>query len=332
MLRWIESKGSHIAGLVLAGALLLAGCSAHGGRQVAEDDAPMGQVATTDRIKLAMITHGAPGNTFWDTIRRGAQEAATKDNVELIYSSDPEGGRQAQLIEQYVVQGVDGIIVTLAKPGALKDVLAKAEEAGIPIVSINSGGEVSAAMGAFAHFGSDEKLAGEAVGERLKAEGKASPICVIHEQGNVGLEARCEGVKKVIPATENLYVQGSDMTQVASTITAKLQTSQQADAVVALDAPIALTAAASTSETGSGAVIASFDLNAELAQAIVDRKILFSVDQQPWLQGYMAVDALWQNHRGGFEIGGGKDILTGPAIVDSANGEAVLEFAQEGIR
>ncbi|MFR0638607.1 substrate-binding domain-containing protein [Arthrobacter sp. LS16] len=331
-MRWIESKSSRFAGLALAGALILAGCSSQGGRQVVEDKSPAGQVASTDPIKVAMITHGAPGNTFWDTIRRGAEEAAAKDNVELIYSSDSEAGRQAQLVEQYVVQGVDGIIVTLAKPGALEDVLAKAEEAGIPLVSINSGGDVSAAMGAFAHFGSDEKLAGEAVGERLKQDGKTSPICVIHEQGNVGLEARCEGVKEVIPETENLYVQGTDMTQVASTITAKLQTAREVDSLVALDAPIALTAAASKAEVGSEAVIASFDLNAELVQGIVDQKILFTVDQQPWLQGYLAVDSLWQNHRGGFEIGGGKNILTGPAIVDSTNGADVLKFAQEGIR
>ncbi|RKS16818.1 monosaccharide ABC transporter substrate-binding protein (CUT2 family) [Arthrobacter sp. AG1021] len=331
-MRWIESKSSRFAGLALAGALILAGCSSQGGRQVVEDNSPAGQVASTDPIKVAMITHGAPGNTFWDTIRRGAEEAAAKDNVELIYSSDPEAGRQAQLVEQYVVQGVDGIIVTLAKPGALEDVLAKADEAGIPLVSINSGGDVSAAMGAFAHFGSDEKLAGEAVGERLKQDGKTSPICVIHEQGNVGLEARCEGVKDVIPETENLYVQGTDMTQVASTITAKLQTAREVDSLVALDAPIALTAAASKAEVGSEAVIASFDLNAELAQGIVDQKILFTVDQQPWLQGYLAVDSLWQNHRGGFEISGGKNILTGPAIVDSTNGADVLKFAQEGIR
>lgn len=331
-MRWIESKSSRFAGLALAGALILAGCSSQGGRQVVEDNSPAGQVASTDPIKVAMITHGAPGNTFWDTIRRGAEEAAAKDNVELIYSSDPEAGRQAQLVEQYVVQGVDGIIVTLAKPGALEDVLAKADEAGIPLVSINSGGDMSAAMGAFAHFGSDEKLAGEAVGERLKQDAKTSPICVIHEQGNVGLEARCEGVKEVIPETENLYVQGTDMTQVASTITAKLQTAREVDSLVALDAPIALTAAASKAEVGSEAVIASFDLNAELAQGIVDQKILFTVDQQPWLQGYLAVDSLWQNHRGGFEIGGGKNILTGPAIVDSTNGADVLKFAQEGIR
>ncbi|MFJ2620391.1 substrate-binding domain-containing protein [Glutamicibacter sp. NPDC087344] len=331
-MRWIETKSSSLTGLALAGALILSGCSSQGGRQVVDENLSAGQVASTDPIKVAMITHGAPGNTFWDTIRRGAEEAAAKDNVELIYSSDPEAGRQAQLVEQYVVQGVDGIIVTLAKPGALEDVLSQAEEAGIPLVSINSGGDVSAAMGAFAHFGSDEKLAGEAVGQRLKEEGKTSPICVIHEQGNVGLEARCEGVKEVIPATENLYVQGTDMTQVASTITAKLQTAQGADALVALDAPIALTAAASKEEADSEAAIASFDLNAELAQGIADQKILFTVDQQPWLQGYLAVDALWQNHRGGFEIGGGKNILTGPAIVDSSNAEQILSFAQEGIR
>lgn len=322
-----------VAASLLAPALALAGCSSEGGRQPqAAGGEGGGQVAQTEEMTVAMVTHAAPGNTFWDTVRAGAEEAAAKDNVNYIYAGDPEGGRQAQLVQQYIDQGVDGLAVTLAKPDAMRDVLQRAEEAGIPVVTLNSGTDTFEELGAFAHFGSDEALAGEAAGNRLKEEGLEHPICVIHEQGNVGLESRCEGVKQVLPDTEILYVQGTDMTQVASTATAKLQTTQEADSILALDAPIALTLLDSKADANSDVPVASFDMNGELAQAIVDGNVLFTVDQQPWLQGYMSVDALWQNHRGAFKIGGGQPVLTGPAVVDSSNAEDVLEYATEGIR
>ncbi|GAB2611642.1 hypothetical protein GCM10009696_16530 [Kocuria himachalensis] len=123
-------------------------------------------MAQTEPMKIAMVTHAAPGDTFWDTIRKGAEEASAKNNVEFLYASDPEGGRQAQLVQQYIDQGVDGIAVTLAKPDAMRDVLARAEEAGIPVVTLNAGENEFEELGAFAHFGSDEQLAGEAAGER----------------------------------------------------------------------------------------------------------------------------------------------------------------------
>lgn len=321
------------AAAVVVPALALTACSSSGGRTPeAANEGGGGAVASTERINVALITHAAPGDTFWDIVRKGAEEAAAKDNVELQYLSDPEGGRQAQLIEQAVDQGVDGIAVTLAKPDALAGALKKAEDAGIPVVSLNAGEDRSAELGAITHFGSNEKLAGEAVGDRLATEGYKHPICVIQEQGHVGLENRCAGVKAKVPDTEVLYVQGTDMTQVESTVTAKLQATKAADVVIGLGAPFTLTILKSISGAGSDAKVASFDMNAELAQKIVDGDILFTVDQQPWLQGYGAVDALWLNKRGGFEIGGGQPVLTGPTIVDQKSAEQVLQFAEEGVR
>ena len=321
------------AAAVVVPALALTACSSSGGRTPeAANDGGGGAVASTDRINVALITHAAPGDTFWDIVRKGAEEASAKDNVELQYLSDPEGGRQAQLVEQAIDQGVDGIAVTLAKPDALAGALKKAEDAGIPVVSLNAGEDRSAELGAITHFGSNEKLAGEAVGDRLASDGYKHPICVIQEQGHVGLENRCAGVKAKVPDTEVLYVQGTDMTQVESTVTAKLQATKAADVVIGLGAPFTLTILQAISGAGSDAKVASFDMNAELAQKIVDGDILFTVDQQPWLQGYGAVDALWLNKRGGFEIGGGQPVLTGPTIVDQKSAEQVLQFAEQGVR
>jgi simple sugar transport system substrate-binding protein len=315
--------------------LALSACSSTGGKSADSGNAAGGgQVATTERIKIALITHAAPGDTFWDILRKGAEEAAAKDNVELLYTSDPEGGRQAQLIQQAIDQKVGGIAVTLAKPDALKDVLKKATDAGIPVVSLNSGADVWRQVGAFTHFGSDENLAGAAVGTKLSSLGAKHPICVIMEQGNVALDSRCAGVKSKIPGTENLFVQGTDMTQVSSTVTAKLQATPDADAIIGLGAPFTLTINKAVEALGlqSKVKVASFDMNGDLAQAIIDGKVAFTVDQQPWLQGYGAIDALWQVKRGGYHVGGGLPVLTGPSIIDQAAAPDVLKFAKEGIR
>ena len=312
--------------------LALTACSSQGGRAPEANNGGGGQVASTPRMKVALITHAPAGDTFWDTVRKGAEEAAVKDNVELLYTNDPEAGRQAQLIQQAVDQKVDGIAVTLATPGALKDSLKKAADAGIPIVSLNAGESVSKQLGAFTHFGSNEELAGQAVGEKLASGNFKHPICVIQAQGHVGLEARCEGVKSKVPGTEILYVNGADMTSVESTATAKLQAARDADVIIGLGAPITLTLLKSVATAGSSAKVASFDLNKELAQKIADGTVLFTVDQQPWLQGYGSVDALWQVKRGGFKLGGGQPVLTGPTIVDKSNAADVVKFSDQGIR
>lgn len=327
---WFKS----LAVLTVASALTLTACSPGGRTTEGGGNSGSGQVASTPRIKIALVTHAGAGDTFWDIVRRGAEEAAQKDNVELLYTSDPEGGRQAQLVQQAIDQKVDGIAVSLAKPDALKDVLKKATDAGIPVVTVNSGADVFKSFGAFTHFGSDEKLAGAAVGEKLASMGVKHPICVITEQGNVALDDRCGGIRSKVAGTEDLFVLGTDMTQVSSTVTAKLQATPDADAIVGLGAAFTVTIVKAVDSLGlkDKVKVASFDLNGPLAQSMIDGDVQFTVDQQPWLQGYGAIDALWQYKRGGFKIGGGQPVLTGPAIVDKAAAPTVLKNAEAGIR
>ncbi len=308
-------------------AVLLVSCSAQGGAQDAG-----GEDAADLDLTIALVTHAAPGDTFWDVVRRGAEDAAAKSGIDLVYANDPDGSKQAQLVQQYTEQGVDGIAVSLAKPEALADSVTAAVDAGIPVVSLNSGSEVWKDLGILAHFGQDEEVAGGAVGESLLEAGLEHPICVIHEQGNVALEARCAGVKAQLPATEILYVTGTDNSAISSTVTAKLQSTPDADVIVGLGAPVTVNILDAVESSGSAVQVASFDLNAELAEAIADGKLLLTVDQQPYLQGYEAVDALVLNNTGGFVIGGGLATLTGPAIVDADNVEAIIGFAAEGIR
>jgi simple sugar transport system substrate-binding protein len=319
-----------------AAALTLAGCSSSsGGKKSTEDTsgASAGK-ASTPRMTVALVTHQAPGDTFWDIVRKGAQAAAAKDNIKLIYSADPNAGNQANLVQNAIDQKVDGIAVTLAKPDALKDVISKAKTANIPVVGLNSGLSDWKKLGLLEFFGQDETVAGEALGKRLNTEGAKKVVCVIQEQGNIGLTQRCDGVKKTFTGTtEVLNVNGTDMPSVKSTITAKLTQDKSIDYVVTLGAPFALTAVQSLTDAGSKAKVATFDLNKDLTGAISKGTIQFAVDQQPYLQGYLAVDSLWlYKNNGNYSGGGEQPVLTGPAFVDKTNVEAVAKYAANGTR
>ncbi|MGW1714025.1 sugar ABC transporter substrate-binding protein [Streptomyces sp. NPDC002156] len=319
-----------------AAALLAAGCSSSsGGKQTEESgDAVSAGQAGTPRLTVAMITHAAPGDTFWDTIRKGAQAAAAKDNIKLIYSSDPSGPNQANLVQNAIDQKVDGIAVTLAKPDAMKAVVAQATKAGIPVVGFNGGVDDWQGQGLLEYFGQDEYVAGKAFGEKFTEAGAKHAICVIQEQGHVALEARCKGVKDGFKGkTDVLYVNGTDMPSVQSTITAKLNQDKSIDQVVTLGAPFALTAVKSIADAGSDAKLSTFDLNKDLVGAIQDGDIDVAVDQQPYLQGYLSVDAIWlYKNNGNYSGGGVAPVLTGPAFVDKSNIDTIAKFAAKGTR
>lgn len=310
-----------------AGALLLASCS--GGPAGAEGEGTA--VEELDPLKVALVTHQAPGDTFWDIVRSGAETAAERNGIELLYSSDPDGARQAQLVQQAVDQNVDGIVVTLAKADAMSGEVQKAVEAGIPVFSINAGEEQYADMGVLAHFGQNEFIAGQAVGEQLNEEGSERAVCVIQEQGHVGLESRCEGLADTYEGqSEVLYVNGQDMTNVASTITSKLQTNADIDFVVTLGAPFAMTAIDAVADAGSEARLATTDLNADVFDAIGAGDIVFASDQQPWLQGYSSVEAVRLYSEGGYVLGGGQAVLTGPSVITEENLDTVAAQFEGG--
>ncbi|GAA4150881.1 sugar ABC transporter substrate-binding protein [Actinomadura keratinilytica] len=325
MARTKRAVGTALVAVLALGA---AACSATGGKNAQETGK-----ADTPRMKIAMITHEAPGDTFWDIVRKGAQAAAAKDNVQLVYSSDPDAGKQATLVQNAIDSKVDGIAVTLAKPSALTDAVRKAQAAGIPVVAFNSGLDDWQQTGALQYFGSDEHLAGESAGKRLAEEGAKHVLCVPQEQGQVALEARCDGVAKGFSGkTTKLYVTGTNMPSVRSTVAAKLKEDPSIDRVVMLGAPFALTAVQSVRDAGSDAKVATFDMNPELVKAVQNGDVTWAVDQQPYLQGYLAIDALWLYKTNGNVIGGGKTTATGPYFVDKNNVSTVLRFASQGTR
>jgi len=329
-----RSRSARWAAAAVALALAAAACSSSGGKKAEESSNQISAgKANSPRVTFAMITHAAPGDTFWDIIRKGANAASEKDNVTLKYSSDPSSGNQANLIQSAIDSKVDGIAVTLPDPPAIAPAVKKAIAAGIPVVAFNAGIGDYADTGALSYFGSDESLAGQTGGERATQAGYKHVLCVVQFQGQVQLEARCDGVKSTFKGKyDKIYVNGSDLPSVKSTIGAKLAQDKSIDFIVTLGAGVALAAIDAIKEAGSSAKLGTFDFNPQIPPKIKSGELEWAIDQQPYLQGYEAIDSLWLYKVNGNILGGGKPTLTGPFLVDKSNIDFVGGFAAGGTR
>lgn len=304
--------------------LVLSGCSP---AATPPDD------ATTADVKIAFITHGAPGDTYWDVVKSGEIRAAEDLGIDVVYQSDPDPVKQSSLIDSAVADGVDGIVVSMANPDGLKDAITAAVAAGIPVISVDSGLERFKEFGLLTHIGQSEYIAGQGAGSKLNEAGAANVICVIHEAGNVGLEDRCRGIADTLNgAVENVQVDINNLADAQNTVKAKLLADPSIDGVVTLGPPMAVAAAAALDEAGSSATLATFDLSADVTQLIEDGKILFAVDAQPYLMGYLAVNFLYLHKINGNEVGGGEPVYSGPGYVTIDNVASVAEFAANGTR
>jgi simple sugar transport system substrate-binding protein len=319
--------------VLAAGMFVFAGCGGGDDDNAASDGDSVDLTQKKD-VTIAMVTHG-DGGSFWSVAKKGAEQAAEDLGVTLKYSesnNDPE--EQAQLIEAAVTEGVDGLAVSAPNPDAIRDAVKTATDAGIPVITLNSGAEESQSLGAITHVGQTETIAGEGAGAKLKDAGATKLICIIHEQGNVGLNQRCEGAKKTFGGeVENVQVAGtSDISTTLTEIQSKLESDSSIDAVLALNPDIAVAARDAVAGAGSEATLATFDLSGDVIKAIKDDEILFAVDQQQYLQGYLPVVFLTLNKTNLNTVGGGKFVLTGPGFVEKSNAAEIEKLAEAGTR
>ncbi len=311
----------------------LAACSGGGAPKNDADGGGSSGGGGNSGYTFAMITHETPGDTFWDRIKAGANQAAKDTGSTLKYSADPDATKQAVLIQNAIDSKVDGIATTLVTPDALIPVVKKAVAAGIPVDSFNSGLDFYQKAGSLVHFAADERLGGQGAGKRAAADGATKILCTIQQAGSVALEDRCAGVKDSFPNTENLQVNGADDAAVTSAIQAKLSQDKQINWIITLGAAQGLDAVKAIGEAGRANVkVGTFDTNPDAAQAVSDGKIQFFIDQQPYLQGYLSISQLYLFLKNGNILGGGKPVLTGPSFVDKTNIALFLPFVKQNTR
>jgi simple sugar transport system substrate-binding protein len=322
--------------LVLGLAIFAAACGGDddgdsGGTPASKDDVDLTQ---GQDVTIAVITHGE-GDSFWAVAKKGAEDAGKQLGVTVKYSesgNDPQ--KQAQLIDSAVTEKVDGIAVSAPNPDAIRDSLKKATDAGIAVITLNSGADDYQKLGAITHVGQTEEIAGEGAGARFKQAGAKKLLCVIHEQSNIGLNQRCDGAKKGFGGeVENLQVKGvNDIQTTLTEIQSKLQSDKSIDAVLSLNPDIAVAARDAIKGAGSSAKLGTFDLSGDVVQAIQDGEIEFAVDQQQYLQGYLPVVFLTLYKTNANTVGGGQPVLTGPGFVTKDNAETVAQLAKDGTR
>jgi len=327
-----KSKRILLGMAAAAGAIALAACSGPASSSSGGSTPANGSATSGGPMNVAVVTHGSAGDSFWNVVKNGATDAGKQLGVNVTYNSDGDPGAQSKLIDNAVAQHVDGLVVSMANPDALKSSIQAAVKAGIPVITINSGQSQSAAFGALAHVGQDEGIAGQQAGAKLKTAGKTNLLCVIHEAGNVGLAQRCDGAKQGFGKTTNLQVDINNPTDVEAKIKGALQTDSSIDAVLTLNPQIALSAVNAAKETNSKATVATFDLNSDVVSAIKSGQIAFAVDQQQYEQGYLPIVMLKLYHDNANTVGGGQPVLTGPGFVDKSNVDKVSQYAARGTR
>ncbi len=321
-----------------AGVLVLTGCST--GSETGETgDTGSGEEGTAAAppkagdIRIDVITHSAPGDSFWDVVKAGAEQAGDDLGVQVNYNSDPDPGAQSTLIDNAVADGTDGVVVSMASPEGLQASIEAAVADGVPVITINSGIEFWEEFGAITHVGQSETIAGEAAGEELNTAGVTNVICVIQEAGNVALEERCAAAAGTFDGDmENLQADNTDLSGSQATIESRLE-DDSVDGILTLGGDMSGAAVRAVGASGRDDVtVGTFDVNADVAQNVLDGNLLFAIDQQPYVQGYEGVTGIYLKLINGNDIGGGQPVYSGPAIITEENAEEVLEFAESGTR
>jgi len=300
------------------------------------EEAEEPQVTQTGYV-IGLAVHENPAeSSFWGVVETGAKDAAEAMGVELVSGGSLDPAEQAQLVETLIANGADGIIVSLANPDAMRDSVKKATDAGIPVITINSGVDVYKDLGAITHVGQTEFVAGQGSGEQFNAAGANKVLCILHEEGNIGIEERCDGLADTFSGeVERFNVATTGVRDIAGTLASiqdKLIADPDIDAILALNPNIADAAMQAIEAAGGSQMLATFDLSPDVLEAIEAGKIMFAVDQQQYLQGYLPVVFLYLYNANANTVGGGLPVLTGPGIVDASNAGAVKDLAAAGTR
>jgi simple sugar transport system substrate-binding protein len=324
----------------------LAGC-ADGGHRGNGTSSPQ-----RDAMRIVFVTHGQSADPFWSVVANGARDAAADLGVRLQYQAPNtfDMVEMSNLVRSTVAARPAGLVVSIPDPAALGAALRAAAAAGVPIISINSGADTYRELGVLAHVGQTEYEAGFGGGERLAQAGVRRALCINHEVGNIGQDQRCRGMADALARAGGtarvLSVNLADPDDTQQRVANALRADAAVDGMLALgpnSADPALAALRSTGRGGvggsgtggaAGATVAfgTFDLTPRVLEAVRDGEMLFAIDQQQYLQGYLPVMMLVKYIETGTLPGGGDIIRTGPGFVTREDAAAVIDLAGRGIR
>jgi simple sugar transport system substrate-binding protein len=291
------------------------------------------------KLHFYVVTHGQASDPFWSVVKNGVDQGAKDMGVQVTYEAPPtfDMVAMAHLIDSAVATHPDGLVVSIPDANALGPSIKAAVAAGIPVISINSGSDVAQSLGVLVHVGQTEYEAGLGGGQKLAAAGVKHVLCVNQEVGNVALDLRCKGVHDAITQAggteEVLAVDLKDPTGSQQRIQAKLQQDPSIDGIMTLGPTGAAPALAALTQTGKAGQIklATFDLSSAVLQAIDSGQMLFAIDQQQYLQGYLPI-VLLTLYKTNLNTIANQVLMTGPGFVTKANAAQVIQLTKQGTR
>ena len=276
--------------------------------------------------RYVMITHGEGKDPFWPVVQKGGEDAARAigADFEYIYNPSADMADMASSIQAAAATQPDGIVVSLPDPDALGPAIKAAVAAGVPVITMNSGLESSASLGALMHVGQPEYLAGQSAGARAKSEGASKGLCMIQEAYNTALVDRCEGYGESVPI--EFIDTTSDPASIETRAAAALQANPDIDAVLSVGPHVCVGVQKAIDDIGMSVHHSCFDLSPPVMDLINSGKVSFTIDQQQRLQGYMPVIVLhlYNNSAG---LLPGANIPSGPGFVDKSNASSVGALA-----
>ncbi len=288
-------------------------------------------------VRIAVVTHGQASSPFWAIVRTGVEAAARQMDVVVDYRAPDVYSlqRMETLIDQAVASRPDGLVVSLPEPG-LAPAVRRAVRAGIPVVSINSGSDFYKRLGVLAHVGQPEDRAGFQAGQRLAQAGARRVLCINQQIGNQGLDERCRGLQRAMRAAggrARVFGIDDQSTATPRKIADAIRTGR-IDGVLALNATGGMEAvdAVHQLDRGEAVKVATFDLGPDVLNAVKSGKLLFAVDQQAYLQGYLPVVLLAEKARYGIFPAQGDVIATGPNFVTARDAGKAIELSKRSIR
>jgi len=284
---------------------------------------------------IIVVTHGQVSDSFWVVVKNGVEAAAKETNSTVEYRAPEKFDMVAlsQLIDAGVASKPDGLIVSIPDASALSKSIQAAVAAKIPVISINSGSDVSKKLGCLLHVGQEEELAGQRAGERMKAEGVKKAAVINQEVGNVALDLRAKGFSEGLGANAEVVAVTMDFTSARNAIAGYLQKNPDVDGILALGPAGAEPALQAIEESGKVGKIkfGTFDLSPTVLQAIDKKQMEFAIDQQQYLQGYLSVMIMANYIKYGL-LPANDVVLTGPGFVTAETAKQVIDLSKKGIR
>ena len=334
----VGSMVKRLAVLVFVFALAAAACTGDEGGDGNGNGDGNGAVNQRD-FRFVVVTHGQASDPFWSVAANGVDAAAEDLGVTVEYPAPETFDMVAmsELIDAAVASQPDGLVVSIPDADALGPSIQAAVDAGIPVISMNSGSDVFQDLGVLVHVGQTEFEAGLIAGQKFADEGVKNPICINQEVGNAALDARCDGFFEGLGVKgEVIPVDLNDPAGTTETVAGVLQQNADVDGILTLGPTGATPTLEALDQAGmlGDVKFATFDLSPEVLQAITDGDMLFAIDQAQYLQGYLPIVFLTKYLETGALPLGSVDrvVLTGPQIVTADTAQDVVGYSEEGLR